>query len=68
MDFKFLNEGYDESLDLKPSMWYSEMIKIKENVVIKNNKIVICFERFSCWDDIDNTHDYLKQTDGIRQI
>ena len=67
MDFKFLNEGYDESYDLDPSMWYSQMIKIKESVVIKN-KIVICFERFSCWDEINKTHDYLKQTDGIRHI
>ena len=73
MDFKFLNKGFMDNYNLQPMnnlpstaydirpTWFSELMKIEDNIVtfaIDLNKIVICFERSSCWDKIINNVNY----------
>jgi len=57
MDLKYLKTEFHENYDIEPIVWFSSLIKIKDEVVINKNTIVICFERLSCFDETNGTHE-----------
>ena len=66
MNLNYLKPDFDKIQHIEPTIWFPFLIKFEHEVVIDENLIVICFERFSCWDDITKRHDYSKFVDGIR--